>query len=197
MHGAGRLGAAPVLTRRGACADFIEITQPTTPPSCSTCSRASSFFPPTTTLFSCVWSCISQDFLSPPMAAGLPSFVRIGQRLLSMLRLGMARVAHLVLQDLGLANRGFPAGSPLFLSRSLHAPGFQLSLPVWTDHPSFTAIGRCLLTLLRLGVAKSPFSTWLVLHDLAAGLQRPRRPGISILNFRRQLFRVSRDLADS
>ena len=51
MHGAGRLGAAPMLTRCGACADFIEITQPTTPPSCSTCSRASSFFPPTTTLF--------------------------------------------------------------------------------------------------------------------------------------------------
>jgi len=87
------------------------------------------------------------------MAAGLPSFVRIGRRLLSMLRLGMALLAHLVLQDLGLTNRGFPAGSPLFLSRSLHAPGFQLSLPVWTDHPSFTAIGRCLLTLLRLGVA--------------------------------------------
>jgi hypothetical protein len=51
MHGAGRSGAAPMLTRCGACADFIEITQPTTPPSCSTCSRASSFFPPTTTLF--------------------------------------------------------------------------------------------------------------------------------------------------
>ena len=32
-----------MLTRCGACADFIEITQPTTPPSCSTCSRASSF----------------------------------------------------------------------------------------------------------------------------------------------------------
>ena len=87
------------------------------------------------------------------MAAGLPSFVRIGPRLLSMLRLGVARVAHLALQDLGLTNRGFPARSPLFLSRSLHAPGFQLSLPVWSDHPSFTAIGRCLLTLLRLGVA--------------------------------------------
>ena len=90
MHGADRSGAAPMLTRCGACADFIEITQPTTPPSCSTCSRASSFFPPTTTLFSCVWSCISQDFLSPPMAAGLPSFGRIGLRLLSMLRLGIS-----------------------------------------------------------------------------------------------------------
>ena len=35
------------------------------------------------------------------MAAGLPSFGRIGLRLLLMLRLGMARVAHCVLQDLG------------------------------------------------------------------------------------------------
>ena len=56
----------------------------------STCSRASSFFPPTTTLFSDVWSCISQDFLSPPMAAGLPSFGCIGPRLLSMLRLSIS-----------------------------------------------------------------------------------------------------------
>ena len=37
----------------------------------------------------------------------------------------------------------------------------------------------------------------LVLHDLAAQRHRPRRPGISILNSRRQLFRASRDLADS
>ena len=37
----------------------------------------------------------------------------------------------------------------------------------------------------------------LVLHDLAAGLHRPRRSGISILNSRRQLFRVDRDFADS
>ena len=46
MHGADRSGVAPMLTRCGACADFIEITQPTTPPSCSTCSRASSFYHP-------------------------------------------------------------------------------------------------------------------------------------------------------
>ena len=98
---------------------------------------------------------------------------------------------------LGLASRRFPAGSPSFPSRSLHAPGVQHFLPVWTDHPSFTAIGRCLLTLLRLGVAKSPFSTWLVLQDLAARLHRPRRRGISILNSRGQLFRANRDLADS
>ena len=37
----------------------------------------------------------------------------------------------------------------------------------------------------------------LVLLDLAAGLHRPRRSGISILNSRRQLFRVGRDFADS
>ena len=77
-----------------------------------------------------------------------------------------------------------------FPSRSLHAPGFQHFLPVLTDHPSFTAIGRCLVTLLRLGVAQSAFSTWLVLQDLAARLHRPRRPGISILNSRWQLFRT-------
>ena len=37
----------------------------------------------------------------------------------------------------------------------------------------------------------------LVLQDLAARLHRPRRHRISILNFRRQLFRVGGDLADS
>ena len=37
----------------------------------------------------------------------------------------------------------------------------------------------------------------LVLQHLAGRRHRPRRPGISILNSRRQLFRVGRDLADS
>ena len=78
-----------------------------------------------------------------------------------------ASVAKLHHSSAGHCNRGLSAGSPLFLSRSLHAPGFQLFLPVWTDHPSFTASGRGLLTLLRLGVAKSAFSTWLVLQDIA------------------------------
>ena len=76
------------------------------------------------------------------------------QRAACLAALRGASVAKL---HVGLANRGFSAGSPLFLSRSLHAPGFQHFLPVWTDYPSFTVIGRRLLTLLRLGVAQSPF----------------------------------------
>ena len=59
------------------------------------------FCPPSTPFFADRTGTFDEFPLSLPMAAGLPSFVRIGRRLLSMLRLGRARVAHFVLRDLG------------------------------------------------------------------------------------------------
>ena len=184
--------------RRGSYADrmrclvriSIETTQPTTPPSCCTRSRASSFsHPPLPCL-----SCISQDLLSPPMAAGLPSFVRIGLRLLLMLRLGMARVAHLFCRTLGGPATLFRTGPPpCFRTGQAHSTVFHSRYPGRLDCRVSCASGHVYCPCS----GSASRQRHLVLLDLAAGLQRPRRPGFSILNFRRQLFRVGRDLADS
>ena len=58
------------------------------------------------------------------MAAGLPSFGRIGLRLLLMLRLGMARVAHFVLQDL------WTLGGWLPVFGQVHCPVFGQDRPI-------------------------------------------------------------------
>ena len=120
-------------------------------------------------------SCISQDFLSPPMAAGLPSFGCIGLRLLLMLRLGMARVAHFVLQDLGGRLPCFWTGPlPCFRTGQAHSTGFHSRYPCRLDYRVSCASGHVYCPCS----GSASRQRHLVLLDLAAGLQRPRRPGI-------------------
>jgi hypothetical protein len=73
-----------------------------------------------------------------------------------VLRLGMARVAHFVLQDLGgLATLFSDRSTALFSDRTGTSDGFPLSLPWPAGLPSFVRIGPRLLSMLRLGISSA------------------------------------------
>ena len=114
------------------------------------------FCPPSTPFFADRTGTFDGFPLSLPWPAGLPSWVHIGQRLLSMLRLGMARVAHFVLQDLGgLATLFSDRSTALFSDRTGTSDGFPLSLPWPAGLPSFVRIGPRLLSMLRLSISSA------------------------------------------